>query len=469
MNPLLNPIISLQLLKRYLSDPKRIFKSNPSQIKRFADKEFRKIVRYAYTVPLYNKKYKINGIKPSDIRGINDINKLPFISKDDLRQNFPNNIVPPGYKNGYVICTGGTTGKPVSIFTDFITMGIGSIPAIRELNYFKLNWRKSRFVHIGNFNPYRVDLISQENFHSHLKSFIAMDNYIGIDVNLPAIDIIKKLDSFKPDIVMSYPAIFQNLAYLKRKGYGKNIKAKLFWTGGAILDSYTKSYVEDAFGCRLLNIYPSVEAGADIAFECSEGHWHIHPDFFHVEAIDENNELVEDGERGHIVLTRLWGRGTPIIRYTGMDDWVKLTPYKKCSCGLTTPLIEGGVEGRMRANIILPNGTIFPPGAFCFITPALHKLNTFKVKQYQIIQKKIDEIDILIVIDEDLRDIGPSFEEIAKEIKKMYRKKVGPKVIINVKEVDKIINKKDSGKPPPIVISHVKPKEGFEVLNSHLS
>jgi phenylacetate-coenzyme A ligase PaaK-like adenylate-forming protein len=280
------------------------------------------------------------------------------------------------------------------------------------------------------------------------------------------IDIINKLDEFKPDVVMAYPAIFQHLAHLKRKGYGQNIKPKLFWTGGAILDGYTKKYVEEAFKCRLLNIYPSVEASADIAFECNEGHWHIHHDFFHLEAIDENHNLVNFGERGHVVLTRLWGRGTPIIRYIGMDDWIKLLPYEKCKCGLNTPLIIDGVEGRKRANIVLPNGKIFPPGAFCFITPVLHKLNTFKVRHYQIIQKKIDEIEILLVIDEDLRNTGPSFDEIADKIKEAYVKKVGPGISIEIKEVKEIKNKKDSSKPPPIVISHVKPEEGYKVLKT---
>jgi phenylacetate-coenzyme A ligase PaaK-like adenylate-forming protein len=223
--------------------------------------------------------------------------------------------------------------------------------------------------------------------------------------------------------------------------------------------------VENAFGCRLLNIYPSVEASADIAFECLEGTWHIHSDYFDVEAIDENGELVVPGERGHVVITRLWGRGTPIIRYTGMDDWVRLGPSKDCDCGLSTPVIEGGVEGRKRANIVLPSGKVFPPGAFCFITPVLHKLQTFKVKQYQIVQKKIDEIEILLVIDEDLRDVGPSVDEVAKNIKEMYQKKSGPDVKINVKEVKEVKNPKDASKPPPIVVSYVKQDEGYKVLN----
>ena len=468
MNPLVNPFISIPILKNYILDPNRIQRLNSKQLKKYRDKAFKNIVKYAYSVPLYHNIYKRDGIHPNDIRRIDDIVKLPFVTKDDLRENFPDKIIPVGYNKskGHVICTGGTTGKPVSIYTDFTTMARSAGTILREMNFFNLNWRKSKFVHIGNFNPNRVDLVSQEYFQTHLKSFFSMDNHLNIDVDLPMVDIINRLDSFRPDIIMAYPAIFQYLAFLKRKGYGKNIKPKLLWTGGAMLDDYTRSYVEDAFECRLLNIYPSVEAGADIAFECMEGTWHIHSDFFNVEAIDEAGELVSPGERGHVVLTRLWGRGTPIIRYTGMDDWVKLSPREECNCGLTTPAIIGGVEGRMRANIILPNGKIFPPGAFCFITPVLLKLKTFKVKRYQIVQRKIDEIDILLVIDEDLRNVGPSVDVIADKVRENYMKKIGPEVTINVKEVDEIKNNDNASKPPPIVVSHVKTEEGYDLFES---
>jgi phenylacetate-coenzyme A ligase PaaK-like adenylate-forming protein len=293
-----------------------------------------------------------------------------------------------------------------------------------------------------------------------------MKNQLNIDVNNSMIDILKELDRFQPDIIMAYPAIFQNLAYLKRKGYGKNIKAKLLWTGGAMLDDYTRKYVQNSFKCRMLNIYPSVEAGTDIAFECNHGTWHVNHDFFHVEAIDENNELVGSNKRGHIVLTKLWGTATPIIRYTGMDDWVELLDYYECKCGLKTPIIVNGVEGRKRANIILPNGKVFPPGAFCFITPVLLKYNTYKVKQYQIIQKKIDQIQILLVIDEDLKDKKPSFTILEDEIKKIYQEKTGPDVEITVTEVDEIKNKKNASKPPPVVLSQLKKEDYYKIFKT---
>lgn len=467
MNPLWNPFISFPLLKSVITDPKRLQKLNSDQINRYKDKAFKKIITYAYQVPLYHHKYKKAGIHPADIKGMKDISKLPFITKEDIKTHFPDNILPTSYhkKNGHVICTGGTTGKPLCIYTDFYTIGKSSFPMIRELSLLGIkNLTKTKFAHIGNFNPYRIDLVAEQHFQKHFRFLLSKKNTLNIDVNNPVLEIMKKLNQFKPDVIMTYPATFQHLAYLKRNGEGKQVNPSLCWTGGAILDEYTRKYVEDAFESRLLNIYPSVEAGADIAFECKKGTWHVHDDFFHLEAIDEENNLVDEGKRGHIVITRLWGRGTPIIRYNGMDDWIKLKHEEHCSCGLTTTVIDSGVEGRKRANIILPNGKIFPPGAFCFITPVLNRLNTFKIKQYQIIQQSKDEIDVLLVIDETLRHVGPSVERIMQDIKKIYQEKTGPEVTINIKEVEEIVHPKDRSKPPPIVISKVSQDEGYKII-----
>ncbi|RLF27258.1 MAG: hypothetical protein DRN05_05890 [Thermoplasmata archaeon] len=466
MNPFFNPLLSISFLKNYILDPGRTKRLTPSQIERYRDRSLRRILSYAYTVPVYRKKYRQIGLHIQEITEIKDIKKLPFISKQDLRNGFPDEIVPEksNKKKFYIVSTGGTTGRPISIYTDLPTMLRGITITLREMKYFKLNLRKTKIAHIGNFSRYRIDHVFQEKLMKHLKPFYSMKNTLNIDVNQPIKTIMHMLNNFKPDLIISYPAVFQHLAFLKRKGYGKNVNPKLLQVGGAILDEYTRSYVEDTFRCRLLNIYSSVEAGANIAFECPEGNWHIHHDFFHVEAVDKNMEPVTPGERGHIVITRLWGRGTPIIRYTGMDDWVTLSDNKKCSCGLQTPLFETPVEGRKRATIVLPNGKIFPPGAFCFISSVLHDLKTYKIKQYQIIQKRIDEIEILLVIDEDLRDKPPSFEEISNAIEKVYRTKVGPDVKIIIKEVKEIKGDPNSDKPPQIVVSHVKPEDGYKFI-----
>jgi phenylacetate-CoA ligase len=262
MNPFLNPIVVARTLKSFLIDPSRTERLKPEQLKQYQDKAFKKIVKYAYTVPMYHEIYKKAGIHPNDISGIKDIVKLPFITKNDLRNNFPDRILPQNYnkKDGFVISTGGTSGKSVFLYTDITTMIQSTVPSSRETRFFNLSTRKSRFAHIGNFSPYRIDLVFEEKFYSNIKRFISMNNLLNLDVNQPMIDIVKKLDDFKPDVIMSYPTIHQNLAFLKRKGYGKNIQPKLHTVGGSMIDDYVRRYVEYAFGCRLLNIYPSVEA-----------------------------------------------------------------------------------------------------------------------------------------------------------------------------------------------------------------
>ncbi len=466
MNPFLNPINTFTFLENIYFDTNRIFKMNHEELKRYQGKALKKVVKYAYTVPLYHKKYKKEGIHPSDIKKIEDIKKLPFISKDDIKKGYPNDILPIGInqKKEYMVCTGGTTGKPIRLFTDFKIMSKNIALVLRDMKILGLNGRDAKIAHLGNFSENRYDLVTENHFTKYLKKFTRKNKSLNIDVNTPIKEILKKLDDFKPDIISSYPAIYQHLAYLKRKGNAKNLKPKICLVGGAILDNYTKSYVEDSFDCRMLNFYSSVEASGGFGIECLKNTWHIHSDCYYLEAIDKNNNIVSSGKRGRVVLTRLFVGGTPIVRYIGMDDWIKLSSSKTCSCGLETPVIEK-LEGRKRANIILPNGKIFPPGAFCFISPVLHKLNTFKVKKYQIIQNKVNEIEILLVIDKDLKDKPPSFEKISDNIKKVYRKKCGPNVNIILREVDEIVNKKNKRKPAPIVVSHINSDEEFEKLN----
>jgi len=474
VNPFLNPFITIPFIKNNIFDPGRIERLNSEKLERYQNKALHRMIFNAYKVPIYKQKYKEAGIHPNDIRGIKDITRLPFISRQDLSENFPDGIVSSNFnrEKGHIICTGGTTTKyccssgsePVCTYTDTPTMLRGSIINSRENRFFNLNWRKTRFAHIGNFNQFKYDEVFEENVLTYAKSFFSFDNYLSIQASNRTQKIIKKLDSFKPDVIISYPAIFQDLAYLKRKGYGKNIRPKLLMVGGAMLDEYTRSYVEDVFGCRMFNTYASCESGAEIAFECTERNWHIHSDFFHLEAVDENMDSVSPGERGRLVITKLWGNGTPIIRYTGMEDWITIGNGEKCNCGLKSPIFGKPVEGRVNSNIVLPDGRVFPPSAFLFISDILCELKTFKVKRFQIVQNKVDEIDIILVIDEDQIDKEPSFNKIAKKIKDVYQRKTGPDVSITVRKVEEIKDDPNTGKPAPIVVSYVNSKDSCKII-----
>ena len=464
MNPFLNPINGIPAIKNFIFDPGRLRTSTPKDIERYRDKAFKKIVKYAYTVPLYHDKYKKAGIHPSDIKGMQDVTKLPFITKKDITNNYPNNIIPTtcNTKNVKTIGTSGSSGKPITIYTDFYTLSKVSMCNLRTIMELGLNWRKTKYAHIGNFSANHPDSVAQDLFLKKTSFLFSSSNLVNMNAYDPIEETLKKLDRAQPDIIISYPATLHHLAFLKKKGYGRHIHPKILLTGGSVLDEYTKQYVEDAFECKVYNIYSSTESGAEISFECVEGTWHINYDFFHVEAIDENMDVVSPDERGLIVLTRLFGRGTPIIRYTGMKDWISISQTYNCNCGLYGPILKDGVEGRASATIVLPDGRVLPSFQ-SYISILLNNLKAYKIKQFQIIQKKINEIVILLVIDEDLRDSGPSVDFIFDKIKETYQREAGPNVKINVKEIKEIKSRPD--KPAPLVISHVNLEEGYELLN----
>jgi phenylacetate-CoA ligase len=462
-NPLYNPAVAVPVIKSYLLDPGRINRLSPSQLENYKTHALKQVLDYAYTIPMYREKYRSAGIRQEDIRGIKDITKLPFITRNDFRDFFPDGVIPADYDktNGHVICTGGTTGKyccnsgsqPVCLYIDLPTMLRGIGTSLREHQAFNINWRTARIAHLGNFAPFKFDDFFQQHVQPYLNSFISFDNFLTMNAADSTQELIKRLDQFRPDVIISYPVVFQELASLKRKGYGSHITPKLLSSGGEMLDPYTRWYVESTFHCPMYNIYGSCESGANIAFECTEHNWHIHADYFHIETIDKNNNLITPGERGRIVVTRLWKGATPIIRYTGMEDWITLSDGKACGCGLRSPILERPVEGRVAANIVLPNGSVFAPSEFLFITSILIDEKAFKVRRYQIIQREQNDIEILLVIDPDLQSTEPSTDGLIRRITTLYEAKVGPGVHISVREVDGIPDDPVSGKPAPLIVT----------------
>ncbi|HDS59805.1 MAG TPA: hypothetical protein ENN54_05910, partial [Thermoplasmatales archaeon] len=116
MTSLLHPGIAYHLLRGYLVDTDRVWKQDREAIERYKSRQFRRMVRYAYDVPVYRRKYRAAGIYPADIRGIEDIKKLPTVSKNDFRKNFPQGIVHPYFDttHAHLVSTSGSTGQPVS-------------------------------------------------------------------------------------------------------------------------------------------------------------------------------------------------------------------------------------------------------------------------------------------------------------------------------------------------------------------
>ena len=134
--------------------------------------------------------------------------------------------------------------------------------------------------------------------------------------------LINEIDKFQPKFLGASPNMLRNLAFLKNNGYGKHINPKNILSFGSILDSYTREYVEKTFDTKILDNYGTTETGP-LAFECIlGGYYHVNSDFVFLEFLDDQNKPVPYGEPGHLVVTRLYGEGTPIIRYTGIRSMI---------------------------------------------------------------------------------------------------------------------------------------------------
>jgi len=455
VNPFFNPVFTFKAVKSYWFEVDRLWNISPEKLKRFQDRALRRAVKYAYSVPVYNKKYKEVNIHPNDIKGIDDLHKLPMVSKNDMRKVFPNGIIPNNVNKNklWLISSSGSTGKPFSFYRDTFGLFLDLVYGDRCHRIVDINWRKDRLTSFGPHDtPGRYDYAIKHAIVDNLKIFSSsMVNVQHIPYSFKDIDKkIEKINSFKPDYILAPPIEIQALATLKKKGYGKDIKPRVIVTSGGMLDGYLRSYIQDAFQCRVVDMYSSVEMSTG-AIECKEGNYHVLSDYIYLEVLDDKGEPVSSGEPGNVVLTRFFGKGTPFIRYTGLEDII--TPlYDTCSCGMHSQLIKR-IDGRQVHQIKSPDGKYITPYIF---TEPMRILKTDKLLQYQVVQEKLDKIDILIVINEDKRNEPPSVDKLIAELKKEYYKIFGKTFEFEVKEVKKVIGSNNHSKPHSPIISKLK-------------
>lgn len=450
MHTLLNPRVIYCLLKGYLRDKDRVWRASQPDIRHLQDRALRCMVRYAYQVPLYRQKYRAAGVHPDDVSSIADIKKLPLVTKDDLRRHFPDGIVHPDFdkSTAHLVSTSGSTGQPVSVYTDSSAVIKALFGFLREIQEYGVRWRKTRMSVIADIADHAVEeAYLQGGVMPAIRKLLPLDNLQILHVGDDPRDLIRRIDAFEPAFLGGYPGVLRALAVLKRRGYGEHIAPRVMSSSGAVLDDYTRRYIEDAFAAPLYDVYGSTEAGP-VAFECRNGNYHIHSDLVYLEFLDADGHDVDPGKPGRLVITRLYGRGTPVIRYTGMDDI--LVPLEEtCRCGINTPVI-GRVGGRKVDAIVLPDGEIIPPFSITGIPGEVMKqYETDKIKQFQIVQERFDELTFRLVVDEKLRDVGPSVETICEEIRRACQPKVGPDMTVTVTEVEHIGG--GTAKPPVLV------------------
>jgi len=446
MNQLLNPFFISKILKNYFFDINRTFNISNEELEKYRDKKFRRLVHYAYTVPLYHDLYKKAGVHPEDICGIKDIKKLPFVSKDELQSYHPEGLISNKISKNKLIevSTSGTTGRSLSIFVDLQDVVIGLFAYIRMLREHDINWKKDKITIIGDFAPHTVESgYIKKGIFARMQNSYLFKNMQWLDTNEKPEVLIKKINSFKPDFLGAYTGMLGHIALLKEKGFGDDINPSVIATTGSVFDDSLRSYVNDVFNADLFETYASTEAGP-IAFECKKKKYHVLSDYV-------NLEIMEGKKIGHVVITKLYGVGTPIIRYTAMNDIAEVLS-KKCSCKMSGDLIKK-VYGRDILSLYLSDGRVMLSSSISQIfSKILYVLKTNKVVDVQIIQHDFDNLNIKLVLDENKFGEDVSFQNILDVIINGFQEKMGKNVVVDIKKVDKI-NRKE-----PRIISLIKNK-----------
>ena len=422
---------------------------NEKEIEKYRNRMFRKIFEYSKRIPLYREKYRdIPGV-----RTIKDIRKLPLVSKGEIKRGFPDDIIDNRKRCDLVLMsTSGSTGKPTRIYRDLASIIRGYILSLRVFKAHGINYRKERIMVIGDFaveNSYdykSINLLDRIGVTKLYRNFI----FVPFDKDIG--DMVEIFRKFKPTAIFGYPVV---LAEMAREAMKKGLdlsEVKFVGSSGYVLDNYTRNFLEDAYGVKVVDVYGSIEIDTAM-FQCKEGFYHINSDLIYLEILDSYGEPVSPGESGKVVATRLYGRDTPIIRYSGLEDIVTTTD-EKCNCGINTEVVRR-IEGRAADAIVLPDGRVISPFvATTLIVNIMRELRSEDLRQFQIVQRSRNDLSIKLVLDEECKN----HEEILRKTREVFSRELN--LDVDVKIVDKVDNY--GRELPPPVVSEVWKKTRYK-------
>jgi len=320
-------------------------------------KRLYKTVKYVYhNVPFYRAKMQAMDITPEDIRSIEDIDKLPFTTKQDLRDNYPFGLqAAPASEIVRVHASTGTTGNPtivgytrkdIEIWSECMSRCFTSFGVTRD-DIFSVAYGYGLFTgglgaHYGIENlGAAVVPTSTGNTEKHVR--------LIRDLGITGIACTPSYALYLAE-TMEKMGIRTSDLHLRVGAFGAEP-----WTENM------RKEIESRLGLKGFNVYGLSEiVGPSVSYECEcQNGSHINEDHFFPEIIDPNTlEKKPDGEVGELVFTTLTKEGMPLLRYR-TKDLTNILPYSTCECGRTNRKM-GRIVGRSDDMLIIRGINVFP-------------------------------------------------------------------------------------------------------------
>lgn len=395
----------------------------PSELEELQNKKLRSMVKHAYeNTEFYHYKFKNAGIHPDDIKTVKDLEKVPFTTKEELRQQKIESRVSRGLdlSRCFVTETSGSTGIPLKIVYDEAADDFSKAVNLRSHieNGLKL---RSKWAVFGDPHHYQKPRWFQK---------LNIYNAVQVSVFEPVDKQVERLTKFKPKVLDGYTSSIRLLAEAVKKNDIQDINPEVIFGTSELLDPETRKYINSVFNVEMIDHFGCVELNRT-AWECSEhAGYHIDADAVVMEFI-ENGESVSPGERGEVVYTGLYNYSMPLIRYKIGD--IGIPSDESCPCGRGLPLMKL-IEGRSDSFMQVPDGRIFSPIIWTLIIRKIPGIGQLKA-----IQEKIDLIRVLVVKSPEFSE--STISQIEHDIKEV----MGQEINVKVDLVDEIPKDK-SGK-----------------------
>lgn len=337
-------------------------------------------------VPYYRKKMEEQGVTPDDIKSIDDLHKLPFLSKDDLRNAYPYGLM--GVPKEDVVrihSTSGTTGKRVIAFYTQGDIDLWEDCCARAL--MAAGATKEDVVQVS----YGYGLFTGgAGLHGGSHKVGCMTVPMSSGNTERQIMFLRDLEATIICCTPSYAAYLGES--MKEMGLTPDdipLKAGIF--GAEAWSEEMRKDIEKTLGIKAFDIYGLTElSGPGVAFECSaQDGMHINEDHFIAEIIDpKTHEVLPDGEQGELVFTAIDKKAFPMIRYRTKD--ICTLHREKCSCGRTHVKMEKP-KGRSDDMLIIRGVNVFPSQIEAVLLENGYQAN------YQIIVDRVNNNDTLDV------------------------------------------------------------------------
>lgn len=354
---------------------------------------------------------------------LEDITKLPIISKEDLRQNIEQ-VHTISKTEGIVSKTGGTTGKSLEvIFTkENMQERFAMLDEFRGRFGYKLGKKTAWFSgkdlltqrDIVKNRFWKTDRIYNVRYYS---TFHIKENYMKY--------YIENLIAYKPEYFVGFPSsIFEIAKFGLNNGYNypQNTTKAIFPTAETITHEM-REVIEKFFKTRMYNQYASSE-GAPFIFECVNRKLHVDLQSGIFEVLDNDNK---PSTSGRLILTSFTTEGTPLIRYDIGDTMVMEDASYTCSCGNNNPLVKE-ILGRIDDYIYSPENGKINLGN---ISNTLKDTNG--IVRFQAVQNELNEVEVFVIKDDLLYN-----STIEKKFIKNWRDRIGDKMDLKISYVDEI-------------------------------